>query len=352
MTSDFAQLSIHSQRARTVQLSRSVRTPGGHTMIKVAAGSLATLALCSIAATEAGCAMDVGQGSERTAVEQQAVSTSSFTMSYTAWAGSFFGNGSCSSTSSNNSIKGYEPTTSGTYPVFIFVTGTSMTFDGSVDEDLIQYMGGQGFVAATVQYDNSSYPSSCGPMQAKASCIYNTSSSVSAVSQICSRAKADCTNKGIYVSGFSQGANIGSMAANYGSHMKAAYLIGNGDAASFYNLSGCLDKSHLSFASSQLREVNGESDQFFGNNQAGVQKQLQNVTGDTCASGTYNCLQADGSGWYIVANSQVSDGTADHCYYYNKANSTCSSWSGFDTGWDTGSVTWEKIQDLAWLASK
>jgi hypothetical protein len=237
--------------------------------------------------------------------------------------------------------------------VFVFLTGTTMTFDGSVDEDLITNMAGRGFVAAAVQYDNSSYPSSCGVMTTKASCIYNTSSSSSAISKLCSRATADCVNKGIYVSGFSQGANISSLAANYGAHMKAAYLIGNGDNASFYNLSGCLDKSHLSFASSQLREVNGESDQYFGNNQSGVQKQLQNVTGVTCASGTYNCLQSDGSGWYIVANSQVSDGTADHCYYYNQANSTCSSWSGFDTNWDTGTTSpWEKSPDLNWLAGK
>jgi hypothetical protein len=321
-------------------------------MTKFTMHSMAAFALSTVAALDVGCAAQVGGPGESVGTEGQALSTSSFTTTYTSWAGGFIGNGSCSGTS-NNSIKGYEPTSSGTYPVFVFVTGTSMTFDGSVDEDLIQYMGAQGFVAATVQYDNSTYPSSCGVATTKASCIFNTGSSASAISKICSRAKADCANKGIYVSGFSQGANLSSMAANYGSHMKAAYLIGNGDDASgIYNLSGCLDKSHLTFTSSQLREVDGQSDQFFGSNQAGVQKQLQNVTGVTCASGSYNCLQGDGSGWYIVANSQVSDGTADHCYYYNQANSTCSSWSGFDSGWDTGSVTWEKIQDLAWLASK
>lgn len=188
---------------------------------------------------------------------------------------------------------------------------------------------------------------------AKATCIYNTSSSTSAISKICSRAKADCAGKGIYVSGFSQGANLSSMAANYGANMKAAYLIGNGDrAGGFYNLSSCLDKSHLTFASSQLREVNGEKDQFFGSSQSGVQTQLQNVTGKSCASGTYNCLSADGAGWYIVRNSEVSDGSADHCYYYNNGSSTCGSFSGMDPGWNTGSLTWQKIQDLAWLASK
>jgi hypothetical protein len=315
--------------------------------------SMSGLALCALVSVGAGCAAEVGSPTEPAGTESQALSTQGFSMTYTSWAGSFFGNGSCSG-SSNNSIKGYEPTGGGTYPVFVFLTGTTMTFDGSVDEDLITNMAGRGFVAATVQYDNSSYPSSCGPMTTKASCIYNTSSSSSAISKLCSRPTADCVNKGIYVSGFSQGANISSMAANYGSHMKAAYLIGNGDVAGgFYNLSSCLDKSHITFASSQLREVDGQSDQYFGNNQSGVQGQLQNVTGDTCAAGTFNCLQSDGSGWYIVANSQVADGTADHCYYYNQANSSCSSWSGFDSNWDTGTASpWEKSLDLAWLVSK
>jgi hypothetical protein len=307
--------------------------------------------MCALAVCGFGCASEVGGPEAEIGVEEAAlVSTTSFTMSYTSWSNNFL-NGTCSGSSS---IKGYEPSTTGTFPVFVFVTGTSMGFDGAVDENLIQYMGSQGFVAATVQYDNSTYPATCGIATTKASCIYNTSSSGSAISKLCSRAKADCAGKGIYVSGFSQGANISSMAANYGANMRAAYLIGNGDVAGgLYNLSGCLDKSKLSFSASQLREVDGQSDQYFGGNQSGVQSQLQKVTGVSCTSGSFNCLQADGSGWYIIANSQVSDGTADHCYYYNGANSTCSTWSGFDNGWDAGTtLPWQKLQDLAWLRSK
>jgi hypothetical protein len=310
--------------------------------------TLTQATLVSLTLFGCGASPDVGgvqPGTDEVGQTEQALTTTSFTATYSGYSWS-----SCSAT---DQIKGYEPSATGTYPVFVFLTGTSMPFDGSVDENLIQYMGAQGFVAATVQYDTSTYPASCGAAQGKASCIYNSGSSSSAISKLCARAKADCANKGIYVSGFSQGANLSSMAANYGTNMKAAYLIGNGDVAGgLYNLSGCLDKSHLTFTTSQLREVDGQSDQYFGSNQSGVQSQLQKVTGTTCASGTYNCLGSDGSGWYIVANSAVADGTADHCYYYNGANSTCSTWNGFDSGWDTGSLSWEKIQDLAWLASK
>ena len=323
-------------------------------MTKIAVCSVGALTLSALVCFGAGCTAETGPGSESTGTEQQALSTASFTTTYTSWSGGFFGNGSCNGTSKNG-IKGYEPADGNTHPVFVFVTGTQLSgsWDTALDEDLIQYMAGQGFVAATVQYDNTTYPSSCGVMTTKASCIYNSGSSSSAISKLCSRPTADCANKGIYVSGISQGANISSLAANYGAHMKAAYLMSNGDvAASLYNLSGCLDKSHLSFASSQLLEVSGESDQFFGGSQSGVQTQLQHVSGVSCAKGAYNCLQADGSGWYIVANSQVSDGTADHCYMMNGSNSTCSNSNTLDPNWDNGSVVWEKSQDLAWLANK
>ncbi len=323
-------------------------------MTKIAVCSISALTLSALVCLGAGCAAETGPGSESTGTAQQAVvATQSFTATYTSWSGGGFGNGSCNS-NSYNGIKGYEPTDGATHPVFVFLTGTqtSGSWDQGLDEDLIQYMAGQGFVAATVQYNNTSYPTACGTMTTKASCIYNTSSSSSAISKLCSRATANCA-AGIYVSGISQGANMSSLAANYGANMKAAYLISNGDVAeSLINLSGCLDKSHVSFASSQLRAVSGEADQIFGGNQAGVQSQQQKTNGVTCAKGTYDCLQADGSGWRIVHNSECQDGTADHCYILNGANSTCSNSVPLDTGWDTGSVDWEKNQDLAWLLSK
>jgi hypothetical protein len=321
-------------------------------MTKLTTVSLGTFALCALTVLGAGCAANVGTNgeNEEVAVSQQALfSTQTFSMTYSTWGGS-----SCSS-SSHSAIKGYEPTTAGTYPVFVWLSGTqsSGAWDGAPDEDFIQYMAAQGFVAGDVDYDNTTYPTSCSTMTGKASCIYNTSSANSAISKLCSRPTADCVNKGIFVSGVSQGANLSSLAANYGAHMRAAYLVSNGDVASgFINLSGCLDKSHLTFTPSQLREVSGESDAIFGGSRSGVQSQLQKVSGTTCASGTYNCLQADGSGWFIVANSQVVDGKADHCYFLNGASSTCSTFSGMDANWDSGAGNWAKTQDLAWLAGK
>ena len=291
----------------------------------------------------AGCGADVGS-SAPTESQQESLTTTSFSTSY---AGESLG--ICNSFT-RESIFGYEPTTSGTYPVFVYVTGTTMPFKGPEAMALIQDMAARGFVAATVEYDNLLYPLECGLMQARARCIYNKNSFDSAISRICGRSKAACSTKGIVVSGFSQGANIGSLAKNYDSRVRAAYLIGHGGIGALnLPLQGCLQASANDFANNQMRVINGENDGFFGGDPDGVRNQLQIATGVSCP-GSWNCLQPDGSGWAMVRASELADGTADHCYYYVNGGLTCAP-APIDPAW-SGSAAWARPADLNWLASK
>jgi hypothetical protein len=98
-----------------------------------------------------------------------------------------------------------------------------------------------------------------------------------------------------------------------------------------------------------MRVVDGDHDGFFGSNPDGVRSQLELATSYNCAG--WNCIQPDGSGWYMVQGSELQDGNADHCYFYSNANSTCSSFTNIDPGWDTGASVWEKNPDLDWLVS-
>jgi hypothetical protein len=247
-------------------------------------------------------------------------------------------------------IRGHEPSASGKYPVFVYLTGTTMSYNGDEARQLTEQMAGRGFVAASVEYDNALYPT-CGLMTAKASCVFNKNSSNSAISKLCSRAKADCS-KGIVVSGFSQGANLAALAKNYDSRVRAAFLVGHGNvAAGLINVSSCANNSATTLLPSQMRSINGESDGFFGGDAAGVRSQLQAVVGVSCP-GSMSCLQADGSGWAIVPANQLSDGSADHCYYFNNGSLTCGSNNGFDPTWLTGSQPWSMSSNLNWLASK
>jgi hypothetical protein len=291
-----------------------------------------------------------GQGADLSlaANSAQALSTpQSFTMP-NAYHGELLG--TCSGLQ-RQSIVGHEPAEAGTYPVFVYLTGTLMKFNGPDAKNLTLDMAGRGFVAATVDYTNDLYPLECGLMSTRSRCVFNASSSNSAIAKICARPKAACATKGIVVSGFSQGANMASLAKNYDSRVRAAYLAGHGaNGLGGLPMGSCLYESSNAFTPSQMRAVNGENDFFFGNTPDGVRQRLEWASGVSCP-GSWNCLQPDGSGWYMVKGSELADGHADHCYFYSNADLTCSTFSSFDPGWNAGPAVWAKPADLDWLAS-
>jgi hypothetical protein len=280
-------------------------------------------------------------------VASQALVTTTFTM--TNAYNSTDPRGTCSA-SFKKTIVGSEPSDAGTFPVFIYLTGTAMPFNGADAQPFIQEMAARGFVAATVQYDNAAYPT-CNLMTKKASCIYNGSSATSAISKLCSRTKADCS-KGVVVSGFSQGANLSALAKNYDTRVRAGYLLGHGDkAAGLIDVSSCADDARTALLPSQMRSINGENDEFFGNNANGVRQQLQKVVGVSCP-GSWSCIQADGSGWQMVRPSELADGTANHCYYYLNGDRSCQTNTGYDPTWRNGSSPWSLGPSLDWLVSR
>lgn len=280
-------------------------------------------------------------------VVAEALTTTSFTMSSAYNAAN--SSGTCSS-SSKKTISGFEPTEDGKFPVYVYLTGTSMPFNGADAQPFIQDMAARGFVAATVDYDKGNYPT-CTLMRKRSQCIFDGASANSAITKICARAKADCS-KGVVVSGFSQGANLAALSKNYDSRVRAAYLIGHGDrAAGIIDVSSCADNAATTLKPSEMRSINGENDEFFGSNANGVRTQLQKVVGVSC-SGSWNCLQSDGSGWQMVRASELSDRTANHCYYFQNGNRACTSNNGYDPTWRTGTASWSLGPSLDWLMSR
>jgi hypothetical protein len=186
------------------------------------------------------------------------------------------------------SIDGEEPSASGQYPVFLYMVGTTESFNNASAMAAVQGMANRGYVAGAIQYDSGSF-GSCSQIAAKAACIFNPNNSKSAVEALCSRAKADCT-KGILVGGFSQGAVIATLAKNTDSRVQAAWGMGDGVAYSTYNLSSCMANGNRTLPSDRLRAVNGQADQFTGSTEAKQQTNMQSLTGFTCASGSTSCL--------------------------------------------------------------
>lgn len=264
-----------------------------------------------------------------------------------AGAGSFtttYRNGSSCLSSYN--IKGVEPDASGTNPVFLYFVGTTENYDNANAMAAVNAMAAKGFVAATIQYPNSSF-GSCSTIGSRAKCAFNAGSANSAIAKLCSRAKADCS-KGIVVAGFSQGSIIATLAKNYDSRVAAAYGLGTHASYSVYDLGSCMANGRHTLPANRLRIVNGEKDTFGGGNAIAVRNQAQTVTGRSCGSSAYECLAADGSGWRMVRDSEVQDRSADHCYM--RASGDCVGSQSFnDSGWASGTATWSMGPALNWL---
>ncbi|GAB4557665.1 MAG: hypothetical protein IV105_01260 [Rhizobacter sp.] len=244
------------------------------------------------------------------------------------------------------SIKGTEPA-SGKHPVFIYAVGTTEDWDNGQAMAAVAEMAAKGFVAAAVQYDNGLF-GTCSQILAKAKYIYNSGSTSSAVSKLCSRATADCS-KGVVVAGFSQGSVIAINAKNYDSRVRAAYGMGAHNLYSVYSLSSCMNNGNHTLASTNIRIVNGDNDTFPGGTASTVRASSQSVTGKSCGSTAYQCLNTNGSGWIMVKGSQLSDGSADHCY--QRALGGClSSEDLLDSGWRNGADNWGLKANLTWLA--
>ena len=150
------------------------------------------------------------------------------------------------------------------------------------------------------------------------------------------------------MAGFSQGAVMATLAKNTDARVQAAYGLGDGVTYSTFDLTSCMANGNRTLASDHLRVVDGEKDQFIGPTAANVRSQFLTLTGLSCGSSAFTCLQSNGSGWIIVQNAQVADGSADHCYM-RRSGDCLGSQNSLDTGWQSGTDVWELNANLDWL---
>jgi hypothetical protein len=273
----------------------------------------------------------------------------SFASAQTSFTGTYQG-GSGGSCGTSYKITGQEPSASGKYPVYIHIGGTGEAYDSNWSKAAIAAAVAQGFVAAGVEYDNGSF-GTCTDITARAKCIFNASNVNSAIAKLCARAKADCS-KGVVSGGLSQGSVISVLARDYDSRVRAS--MGQGNGASYtvaYDLTSCMKNGGHSQPGNRLRIINGEKDMFVGGTVTSAGNSGKLVTGAQCASGTQNCIQSDGSGWYVVKGSQVQDGYADHCFMGYGGNDylfQCGG-SSVDSNYKNGSAPWGVKATMAWL---
>lgn len=253
---------------------------------------------------------------------------------------------SYSASRSTYSMNGREPSTAGSYPVFVYMVGTSENYNNASAIDAIEGMASRGYVTATVQYANSFF-GGCSTLSSRAKYIFDAKSNSSAISKLCSRAKADCS-KGVVVGGFSQGSILAILAKNYDRRVEAAYGLGAGVQYSFYNLRSCVADGNRSLPSSRLRAVNGEADGFMGGSASSVRGQLEELTGQSCGSNAYQCAASNDSGWYMVTHGEVQDGDAEHCYM-RVGGCGSTNQNTLDQNWQVGTTGGALNYNLDWL---
>ena len=247
-------------------------------------------------------------------------------------------------------INGYEPTAAGTYPVFIYVTGTKLSPWSADDQLITQEMAQRGFVAASVDYTTrANYPGTCAALNAAVREIFDNADPASAISVVASRAKAD-VGKGLVVMGFSQGANIASLSKNYDAAVQAVFLVGNG-----YNNMGltCYPDAATTITADRSRSVMGANDAAYvfagyGGSLDANRQVMETTSGVSCGPTAASCVAPDGSGWYLVQSFETAAGKDDHCFHY--ASSFCGT-VPFDANFLGGSFFWSLGPSLDWLAS-
>eukprot|EP00928_Gymnodinium_smaydae_P060042 TRINITY_DN4359_c0_g2_i1.p1 TRINITY_DN4359_c0_g2~~TRINITY_DN4359_c0_g2_i1.p1 ORF type:complete len:640 (+),score=84.54 TRINITY_DN4359_c0_g2_i1:54-1973(+) len=206
-------------------------------------------------------------------------------------------------------IEGLKPKGQRGSPVYMWITGWTNSFFAHADMTLLLEMAKRGYFAAQVAYEHLGWTGDvCAPLNTmdrfaptkhynSVSARTKAKSLVNAVDVLCATGGADCS-RGVAVHGFSMGTWMATLLAMYDSRIRALLLFGYGiekepqDCLSDASVSVFVDKA-------RRRVVNGIFDQCFTDGHDMV-AQLNTLSGYFTCGEDRDCLQADGSGYFLV----------------------------------------------------
>jgi hypothetical protein len=328
--------------SRTLATTRSRRT-----MLRVLGGGLAAALAAAVGrpprdVAAVAATTPMGSSGSFAALAAAPLPTSEFTSSYQGWSAS------TNTCGQSYGILGQEPTQDGRFPLYIYVAGTFQDYSGSEGRLAVQEMASRGFVAASVGYSNGWRYHSCAYYSSKSDCIFRGSRAKSALATLCGRAKADCS-KGVVLQGLSQGAMLATLARNFEPRIRAVYSQSQFNRTSGISFANCINNGRRTLPADRIRIVNGESDTTpLGSRDPNeMRRELQAISGASCAATDYVCLRPNGSGWYMVRDAEAQDGVADHCYHHVNG---CSLAPTLDAGYAPPAATpWSLTANLDWL---
>eukprot|EP01084_Bolivina_argentea_P295603 508972_1 len=250
-------------------------------------------------------------------------------------------------------ITGYQPSTTNPdgYPLHVFVQGTHsdpLSSWSLTVQRYTQYMAERGVISASIWYNNAQYPPTCIGFQNKAESMFSFNNAQSALSVLCNSPSLniDC-NKGIVAHGISQGAQLVLLSGVYaGSDMITAI---NPLAGGTTFVGNCLNYENLNLHQSKIRSRVGINDGIFCTGAESCRNSQTTITGYSCPN-QLQCMQNDGSGWYVIQTSETASGAAEHCYMF--LNSECQ--DAFDANYypSCENCDWSLQADLGWLIGR
>lgn len=231
----------------------------------------------------------------------------------------------------------YEPANPGRYPVLVYAHGTTSESGNLLTGEIVARTAAEhGFVGVAPRYEDS-WNTAAYDSQAK--CIFRSDKVTSAVEKACARVKAACS-LGVVTMGHSEGGAIAARAANWSGKVRASAPLGvNGP-----DIPEARDTPDGTrrLPDDRIRATTGQED-LAGGTRAGINA----VTGQSCSTTQFDCLDADGSGYYIVRHAEVVDGRADHCFM--EMGGCKLNVSGADPNWLSPSTKWGLPAALKWL---
>lgn len=222
-------------------------------------------------------------------------------------------------------IKIRTPDASGKFPVFMWLAGTFDHYNATVLETFTEYMASKGYIAAIPEYQVFDFcmspclddrcPLSLGKLVGidtgavgKIGQPEKVRALKKALDVLCALPKADCS-LGVAVAGHSQGAFSTVQFSTIDKRVTAIspWSYGYLDLAS-KELVSCVTAANVDkfIPKEKRRTVVGALDDLNSGEKELDMKGPQVFSGYTCNSSTapINCIQSDGSGYYVIAKSE------------------------------------------------
>lgn len=218
---------------------------------------------------------------------------------------------------SGGEFKGYLPHSRGPSPLFIWLPGEHDDFWAPIYQYFTYQMALRGFAAASIRHDNWEGDAQLCRLKSKADRIFKGPDG--ALATLCARTDIDCS-KGVAVAGHGQGAILTMFSAQSDVRVTAQLVLSgsSGDGGSHVTCAitapdHCLWNANLTdggLHQSKRRYLIGIDDSLMGGNPEFVPNSMKRVSGYDCGE-DFDCIQADGSGYFIVRGSDLTGAKCD-----------------------------------------